>query len=77
MKEINSHLIYGCKIWGQNQNNTLFERISNLQEKVFRIINFKRQDAPNNPLFKENEILKILKILSNMEMQSLLENVDD
>ena len=58
---------YGAKI----------KRISNLQEKVFRIINLKRQDAPKDPLFKENEILKILKILSNMEMEDLLENVDD
>ena len=58
LKERNSHLIYACKIWGQNQNNTLFEIISNLQEKAFRIINFKWQDTPTDPLFKENKILK-------------------
>ena len=39
------HLIHACEIWGQNQNNTLFQRISRLQEKVLHIINFKRHDT--------------------------------
>ena len=47
-----------CEIWGQNQNNTLFQRISRLQEKTLRIINFKRHGTPSDPLFKENKILK-------------------
>ena len=37
----NSHFMYACEIWDQNQNNTPFQRISRLQEKALRIINFK------------------------------------
>ena len=59
----NSHLIYSCKIQGQNQNNTLFQRISRLQEKVLRIINFKWHDAPKDPLFKESKVLKISDLI--------------
>ena len=58
----NSHLINACEIWSQNQNNTLFQRISRLQEKALRIINFKRHDTSSDPLFKENKIPKICKI---------------
>ena len=36
----NSHLIYACKIWRQNQANQLFKRRLLLQEKAIRIINF-------------------------------------
>ena len=40
------------KYGGQNQNKTLFQRISNLQEKALCIINFKWHDTPTDPLFK-------------------------
>ena len=36
----NSHLIYGCEVWGQNQNNVLAERLQKLQEKAVCLINF-------------------------------------
>ena len=36
----NSHLIYGCEIWGQNQNNVLVHRLQKLQEKAVCLINF-------------------------------------
>ena len=55
-------MIYACEICGQNHNNTLFQRISRLQEKalsIICIINFKEYDTPSNTLFKENKILKI------------------
>ena len=55
----NSHLIYGCEIWGQDQNNTLFRNLIKLQEKALKIINFKRFDEDANILFKDNKILKI------------------
>ena len=55
----NSHLIYACEIWGQNQNNTLYQRISGLQEKALRIVHFEWHDTPSDLLFKENKILKI------------------
>ena len=30
----NSHLIYGCEVWGQNENNVLVQRLQKLQEKA-------------------------------------------
>lgn len=42
-------------MWGQTQNNLLFERILNLQVKALRVTNFKRKDAPTDPLFKDNK----------------------
>lgn len=50
---------YACEIWHQNQNNIIFQRISNLQENAFRIFSKKRDDAPADPLFKEKRALKI------------------
>ena len=29
-----SHLIYACKIWGQNQNSQHFKKLVKLQEKA-------------------------------------------
>ena len=55
----NSHLIYTCEIWGQNQTNQLFKRLPLLQEKAIRIINYQPQTSSSNNLFKENRILKI------------------
>ena len=56
----NSHLIYACEIWGQNQINHLFKKLLLLlQEKATRIINFQPQTSSSNNLFKENRILKI------------------
>ena len=60
----NSHLIYACEIWGQEQNNTLFEKLIKLQEKALRTINFKNFDENANILFKDNKILKISDFIS-------------
>ena len=38
----NSHLIYACEIWGQEQNSRLFKNLTKLQEKALRIIHFKK-----------------------------------
>ena len=55
----NSHLIYVCEIWGQDQNSRLFKNLIQLKEKALRIINFKNFNEYANPFFKENQILKI------------------
>ena len=55
----NSHLIYVCEIWGQDQNSRLFKNLIQLKEKALRIINFKNFNEDANPFFKENQILKI------------------
>ena len=53
----NSHLIYACQVWGQNEN--CLKKLSSLQNKAIRIINFKQQDFPINELNYANGILKI------------------
>ena len=55
----NSHLIYACAIWGQNQTNCYFKKLLRLQEKALRIINFKPQTSPSDYIFKENKIRRI------------------
>ena len=54
----NSHLIYGCEVWGQ-RDVRLFRNIQELQDKAVRIINFKPDDYEVNSLYRENKILKI------------------
>ena len=41
----NSHLIYGCQVWGQQHSNE-FKKIENPQEKAIKIIKFLTIDAP-------------------------------
>ena len=54
----NSHLNYGCQVWGQNINaitNTVYKE----QKKAIRIINFKQHQSPVDFLFYSANILKI------------------
>ena len=53
-----SHLRYGCQIWGQHSNHNLKD-IANLQRKAIRIINFKNKYTPVEPLFKETKIMTL------------------
>ena len=53
----NSHLIYGCQIWGQTKRTT--QKLFTLQETALRLMNFKKQGFNTNPLFYENKILKL------------------
>ena len=55
----NSHLIYACEIWGQNQRHCYFKKLLHLQEKALRIINFRPQTSPSDCIFKEDKILRI------------------
>ena len=59
----NSHLIYGCEIWGQRETG-LFRNIQDLQDKAIRIINFKLDDHDVNSLYHENKILKITDFIA-------------
>ena len=54
----NSHLIYACKIWGQNQRNYYFKKLLCLQEKALRIIDFKPQTSPSDCIFKKIRFLR-------------------
>ena len=54
----NSHLIYACEIWGQNHRNYCFKKLLRLQEKAFRIIDFKPQTSPSDCIFKKIRLLR-------------------
>ena len=53
----NSNLIYGCQIWGQDQNEE-FKKMEKLQEKAIRIINFLPLNAPVEKQMYEINIQK-------------------
>ena len=57
-----SKLIYGCQIWGQDQNEE-FKKIERLQEKAIRIINFLPLNAPVEKQIYEMNILKLKDFL--------------
>ena len=55
----NSHLIYGCEVWGQNQNNVPVQRLQKLQEEAVYLINFETSlNVVGQPL-KDSNILKL------------------
>ena len=54
-----SHLMYGCEVWGQNQNNVLAQRLQKLQEKTVRLINFETNTNVVGQLLKDSNILKV------------------
>ena len=54
----NSHLIYGCQIWGQG-NSQHTHKISSIQNKTLRIIHFKTYMDPVNPLFQKSKVIKL------------------
>ena len=56
-----SHLRYGCQIWGQHSNHNLKD-IAKLQQKAIQIINFKNKYTPAKPLFKRKLNNKIRKL---------------
>ena len=53
----NSNLIYGCQIWGQDQNEE-FKKMEKLREKAIRIINFLPLNAPVEKQMYEINIQK-------------------
>ena len=61
----NSHLIYGCHVWGQNQNNTLVQRLQKLQEKAVCLINFETNPNLVAQLLKDSNILKLTDFIKH------------
>ena len=59
----NSHLTYGCQIWGQSRN-PLNNRIRSIQNKAIRIINFKTSMDSTKQLYIKSNILKINDYIS-------------
>ena len=58
------HLIYAYEIWGQNQNNLRFTKLTKLQKKALKVINFQSSDSPTGPLYQENKVLKIADFIN-------------
>ena len=61
----NSHLIYACEIWGQNQNSLRFTKVTKLQNKALKVINFQSSDSPTGPLYQRNKVLKIADFITH------------
>ena len=60
-----SLLTYGCQIWGQHQFfRSNIRRITKLQNKALRIINFADFRAPSSPLYKISNVLKFTDLVS-------------
>ena len=69
----NSHMLYTCQIWGQNKGK--IKKISELQDKPIRIINFKLKNYPVAELYKNSRILKhsdYMKLLNWMFVRDIL-----
>ena len=58
----NSNLIYGCQIWGHDQNEE-FKKIGKLQEKAIRIVSFLPSNATVEKHMYEMNILKLKDII--------------
>ena len=66
-------MIYTCQVWGQKENQ--IKKISELQDKAMRIINFKPINHPVLELYKNNKILKLqdyIKLLNCMFVKDVL-----
>ena len=66
-------MIYTCQIWGQNKCK--IKKISELQDKAIRIINFKQKNYPVAELYKNSMILKLsdyIKLLNCMFVRDTL-----
>ena len=58
-------LIYGCEVWGQNQNNLLVHRLQKLQEKAVCLINFETNTNVVGQVLKDSNILKLTDFIKN------------
>ena len=58
-----SHMIYGCQVWGQSINIHT-ELIFKLQNRAMRIINFADYRANSDPIYKNNNILKLEHLIA-------------
>ena len=57
-----SHMRYGCHIWGQTRNQHISDVVK-LQKKEVRIINFRDKYTSTKPLFSKFSILSFDEIV--------------
>ena len=70
-----SHLRYGCQIWGQQKSQHITD-IIDLHQKASKIINFKVKYSPWKPLFKESSIMIFPNILRSENCLLVLERIN-
>ena len=58
-----THLCYACQVWGQS-NSDILVMVQRAQNKALRIINFKEERHPSEPLFTETKILNLTNIIT-------------
>ena len=66
-------MIYTCQTWEQNKGK--IKKISELQDKAIRIINFKPKNYPVAELYKNSRILKLsdhIKLLNCKFVRDIL-----
>ena len=70
----NSHLVYGCQIWGQKRD-TYTEKIHTSQNKAMRAITFSQPMTSQKPLYRQLGILNLedfVKVQNCMFVSSAL-----
>ena len=68
-----SHIRYGCQIWGQTSNQYITD-VAKLQKTAVRIINFSDKYTSTKPLFSKLRILSFDEII-NLQNCLLVLNV--
>ena len=59
-----SHMLYGCQIWGQNDNNSL-RKIQSLQNNALRLISFADSFYDHvSPIYKDLKLLKLRDLIT-------------
>jgi hypothetical protein len=71
---VQSHLIYGILAWG---NSAMINKTALLQKKAIRIINNKHYRAHTDPLYKTNNILKLVDLHENQILLFMYEYMNN
>ena len=58
-----THLRCACQVWGQS-NSDILVLVQRAQNKALRIINFKEERHPSEPLFTETKIFNLTNIIT-------------
>ena len=58
-----THLHYACQVWEQSISDILV-LVQRAQNKALRIINFKEERHPSEPLFTETKILNLTNVIT-------------
>ena len=71
-----SHLQYGCQLWGQTQTQVL-KNIEKIQNKALRIINFKNPWEPSEQIYKESKIFKLKDIITISNLKFVYDQMNN